>query len=95
MPDPFSAPKCDAPLRCRLLLHAWEELDVSPGGRKRMIRRRRGCALCGKIELLKYGCFSLTPQTWCHWGYLEPGELHAPWDDVIRKYVPDHPAVRS
>ena len=28
-------------------------------------------------------------------GYLEPGELHAPWDDVIRKYVPDHPAVRS
>lgn len=78
-------PICRRSLQCRLGFHDWLQLEVSSGGRKRMVTGRRGCRKCGRIELRTSTGISLP--YWWKWGYCDPADLGMSVDAFNDKYI--------
>lgn len=91
---PFKEPKVEQTGWCRCGWHTWKQLRTFKGAGRRGVIMRRGCTACGKVQI--YQIAGLCGRSgWTHWGYLHPDDLDMSLDEVVAKYVPDHPSLQN
>lgn len=90
----FSKPVVKASLPCRVNWHRWEKLTTLSGMGKRGMSQRRGCPGCGKVEVYFCSWAVGSYAGWSHWGYLDPADFGMGLNELVRKYVPDHPSLK-
>lgn len=67
-------------LRCRCAVHQWEDMKMAKGAVRRMCTGRRGCKLCGLVQIRQSNLVS--SGSWLRWGYLHPDDLHKDLADI-------------